>query len=163
MNSVKKILLEKNHSGIQFLKYMMSGGMAFAADITVFYLLAIFIFPALTPDDIVARLLGLDIDPVSESLRLRNFWIGKSCSFIGANFVAYTLNVLFVFKAGKHKMLQEMALFFGVAFVAFILSTWTGDLLIRFFGAQTTVSNLTAIIFATLFNYTGRKFFIFHG
>ena len=163
MNIVKKILLEKNHPGIQFLKYMMSGGMAFATDISVFYILAIFVFPALTPDDIVAQLLNLDIDPISDSLRLRNFWIGKSCSFVGANFVAYVLNVLFVFKGGKHKVQHEIALFFAVSFVAFILSTWTGDLLIRFFGAQTTISNLTAIIFATLFNYTGRKFFIFHG
>ena len=163
MASIKKILLEKNHSGIQFVKYMICGGCAFATDIAVFYLLAIFVIPALTPDDVVARLFGLELDPISEGMRLRNFWIGKTCSFMGANVVAYVLNVLFVFKGGRHKMLNEIGLFFVVSFAAFLCSTWTGDILIRFFGAQTTVSNLTAIVFATLFNYTGRKFFIFHG
>lgn len=163
MRCVKQILLEKNHPGIQFLKYVLCGQCAFAADIVVFYLLAIFVIPALTPDDIVARLFGLELDPISDSMRLRNFWIGKTCSFMGANTVAYVLNVLFVFKGGKHKVLHEVGLFFLVSFAAFFCSMWTGDILIRFFDAQTTVSNITAIFFATLFNYTGRKFFIFHG
>lgn len=163
MEALLKILREKDHAGIQFMKYVFCGGCAFATDIAVFYLLAIFVFPALTPDDVVARLLQLEVEPISEALRLRNFWIGKTCSFLGANIVAYVLNVLFVFKGGKHKVHHEIALFFVVSFLAFICSTWTGDALIRFFGAQTTVSNITAIFFATLFNYTGRKFFIFHG
>ncbi len=163
MACLKKILFEKNHTGFQFLKYSLCGGLAFATDITVFYLVAVFVFPALTQTDIFAQLLGLDLEPVSEPLRLRNFWIGKSMSFVASNLVAYTLNVLFVFKGGKHKMHHEIALFFAVSFAAFLLGTWSGDALIRFFGAQTTVSNLTAIVFATLFNYAGRKFFIFRG
>ncbi|HEY5653799.1 MAG TPA: GtrA family protein [Pontiella sp.] len=163
MDVLKKILFEKNNPGLQFLKYGFCGGMAFAFDIAIFYLVAVFIFPALTPDDIFVRLLGLDVEAISEQLRLRNFWIGKTCSFIVANFVAYALNVLFVFKGGKHKVHHEIILFFAVSFAAFLLSTWTGDALIRFFEVQTTISNLTAIVFAIFFNYTGRKFLIFNG
>jgi len=163
MEGLKRILREKDHTGLQFLKYVTCGGVAFATDLTVFYLLAVSVFPSLTPNDIAVQLFGLDVEPISESVRLRNFWIGKTSSFIGANAVAYALNVLFVFKGGKHKVHHEVALFFAVSFVAFLLGTWSGDILIRFFGIQTTFSNLTAIVFATLINYTGRKFFIFQG
>jgi putative flippase GtrA len=163
MDVLKRLLRNKDHAGLQFFKYMICGGFAFATDLTVFYLLATSIVPALTPNDVFAQLLGLDIEPISESVRLRNFWIGKTASFTSANAVAYMLNVLFVFKGGKHKMQHEVALFFAVSFIAFLLGTWSGDILIRFFGVQTTFSNLTAIVFATLINYTGRKFFIFQG
>jgi len=161
--NIKEILAEKNHTGVQFLKYGMCGGVAFSADIAVFYTLAVFVVPSLTANDAFVQLLNLDVEPIPESLRLRNFWIGKSASFIVSNLVAYALNVLFVFKGGKHKVHHEIALFFCVSFAAFLLGTWSGDVLIRFFGVQTTVSNLTAMISATLINYTGRKFFVFHG
>ncbi len=163
METIVRILREKEHAGLQFIKYMACGGMAFATDIAVFYLLAVFVVPSLTQNDVVAQLLGLEIDPISEGLRERNFWIGKSASFLFSNTVAYILNVLFVFKGGKHKMHHEVALFFALSFVAFLLGTSSGAALIRFLGIQTTVSNLTAIVFATMINYAGRKFFIFHG
>lgn len=163
MKFITNLLHDKENQFLQLIKYGVCGGTAFAVDFCIFYLLAIFVFPALTPEDDFARLLGLDIQPISASEQLRHFWIGKTCSFMCANLVAYVLNVLFVFKGGKHKIHHEIALFFAVSFVAFLLGTWSGDALIRFFGVQTTYSNLTAVIFATLLNYTGRKFFIFHG
>jgi putative flippase GtrA len=163
MGELKGILQEKNQRGIQFLKYTLCGGVAFAVDIAIFYLIAVRVFPALTQNDCFAQLLELEVEPIPEQLRLRNFWIGKSLSFISANTVAYILNVLFVFRGGKHKVHHEIILFFAVSFVAFLMGTWSGDALIRFFGIQTTVSNLTAIASATLINYTGRKFFIFQG
>lgn len=163
MTKLKNILLEKNHRGIQFFKYACCGGIAFGVDIVVFYLVAVFVFPALTENDFFVELFGLTVTPVSETVRLHNFWIGKGLSFIASNITAYILNVLFVFKGGKHKVHKEVALFFGVSFVAFLLSTWSGDALIRFFGVQTTICNFTAIFSAILINYCGRKFFVFHG
>ncbi len=161
--SLKQVFSDKNYPWIQFLKYVLCGGVAFATDFTVFYSVAVFLFPALTQNDVFAQLLGLDIEPISETLRLRNFWIGKTMSFTGGNLVAYALNVRFVFKRGRHKVHHEIVLFFAVSFAAFLLGTWSGDVLIRFFGAQTTISNLTAVVSATLLNYAGRKFFIFKG
>lgn len=157
------LLYEKDRAGLQFVKYAACGGVAFATDIIVFYLLAVFIFPALTQNDVFVQMLSLDVEPITESLRLRNFWLGKTLSFTMANLVAYTLNVLFVFKSGKFRMHHEVALFFAVSFTAFLLGTWSGDALIRFFGIQTTVSNLTAVVSATLINYAGRKFVVFRG
>jgi putative flippase GtrA len=158
---ITKILQDKENPVLQFVKYGCCGVTAFAVDTTIFYLLAIFVFFSLKPDDPVALLFNLDIAPISEGLRIRNFWIGKSCSFFCANGVAYILNVLFVFEGGRHKVHHEIVLFFVVSLVSFLLGTWTGDLLIRFFGVQTTYSQFTAVIFATLINYGGRKFFIF--
>ena len=163
MAGAKQILLEKNHAGLQFLKYALCGGVAFLADLAVFYLMAVFVFPALTENDFFVQWLQLEVEPLATAARLRNFWLGKTASFIVANLVAYVLNVLFVFKGGKHPRHHEVALFFAVSLVAFLLGTWTGDALIRFFGVQTTLSNLSAVFFAVLINYAGRKFFIFRG
>ncbi len=163
MEILKKILHDKEHAGIQFLKYVTCGGIAFLVDFSVFYYIAIKVLPALTPDDVIARLLGLDPEPISTHARLSHYWICIFAGFVISNVVAYVLNVLFVFRGGKHKVHHEIALFFAVSMVAFLLSSVSGDLLIRFFAVQTTVSKLTAIIFATLINYTGRKYFIFHG
>ncbi len=160
---MKQIIHNKEHAGLQFFKYMVCGGLAFSVDYLIFNFSAIRLFPALAPDDFIARILGLSLEPISESLRLRNYWICMSMGFVCSNVVAYVTNVLFVFKGGKHKIHQEVALFFGVSLVAFLLSTVTGDVLIRFFEAQTSLSKVVAIVFAVLINYSGRKFFIFHG
>jgi putative flippase GtrA len=36
----QRFLAEKNHRGVQFLKYCISGGLATVVDMTVFFLLA---------------------------------------------------------------------------------------------------------------------------
>ncbi|MBN2163938.1 MAG: GtrA family protein [Pontiellaceae bacterium] len=163
MDIVKKILQEKDHPILQFAKYMICGGLAFAVDYLVFNFSAIRLFPALQPGDFIAEFLNLNLVPIDEYLQIRNYWICMSLGFVFSNVVAYVTNVLFVFKGGKHKIYHEVALFFGVSLVAFLLSTITGHLLIHFMDAQTSVSKIVAIVFAVLINYSGRKFFIFHG
>ena len=163
---IQAFLSEKDNRLVQFIKYGMCGGAATVVDVTVFFLLAWLIFPALTASDPFAKLLGmlhLDIRAVSESLRLRNYWIDKGIGFIFSNFTAYVLNVLFVFKAGKHKRYHELMLFYAVSLISFLIGTTAGDLLIRFGGLDTTYSYVAAAISALLINYAGRKFFIFHG
>lgn len=163
---ITSFLSEKDNHIVQFLKYGMCGGLATVVDMTVFFLFAWLIFPALTESDPFTKLLGffdMGIREVSEAVRLRNYWIDKVICFIFSNFTAYILNVLFVFKAGKHKRHHELMLFFAVSTVAFFLGTLAGDLLIRFAGLDTTYSYACAAIAALLINYTGRKFFIFHG
>ena len=163
MEILKKIMQEKDHPGLQFFKYMACGGLAFFVDYAVFNFSAIRLFPALEPDDFVARILGLSVDPISEAMRIRNYWICLTLGFLLSNIVAYIGNVLFVFKGGKHKVHHEVALFFAVSLVAFFLCGAAGDLLIRFFSLQTSLAKMVSIVFAVLVNYTGRKFFIFHG
>lgn len=163
---IQAFLAEKDNHLVQFIKYGLCGGAASVVDITVFFMLAWLVFPALKESDPFAQLLlkiGKDIQIVSETLRLRNYWIDKSICFLFSNFTAYVLNVLFVFKAGKHKRHHELILFYAVSLVSFIIGTSAGDLLIRFGGLDTTYSYIAAMISALLINYAGRKFFIFHG
>ncbi len=163
---ISAFLAEKENPFVQFIKYGMCGGAATVVDMTVFFLFAWLVFPALTESDPFAKLLGFfqfDIRAVTESLRLRNYWIDKGICFLFSNFTAYILNVLFVFKAGKHKRHHELMLFYAVSLISFLIGTAAGDLLIRFGGLDTTYSYITAMISALLINYAGRKFFIFHG
>ncbi len=163
MRLVKKILFEKNHPGIQFLKYSFFGGFAFAADIITFFLVAWFFFPALTEDDSLVKLFNLDVVPVSQTVRTINFVICSAFAFMVSNLTAYILNVLFVFKAGKHGLWKELGLFYLVSGISIMIGTAVGAVLINVFGLATTFSYLAKAVSATLINYAGRKFFIFHG
>lgn len=163
---ISAFLAEKENPFVQFIKYGMCGGAATAVDMTAFFLFAWLIFPALTESDPFTKLLGFlhfDIRTVSESVRLRNYWIDKAICFLFSNFAAYILNVLFVFKAGKHKRHHELMLFYAVSLVSFFVGTFIGAWLIKGFGLDTTYSYIAAMISALLINYAGRKFFIFHG
>ncbi|HNX53712.1 MAG TPA: GtrA family protein [Pontiellaceae bacterium] len=163
---IQAFLSEKENPFVQFIKYGMCGGAATAVDMTVFFLFAWLVFPALTESDPFTKLLGFlnfDIRTVSETVRLRNYWIDKAICFLFSNFTAYVLNVLFVFKAGKHKRHHELMLFYAVSLVSFFIGTFIGAWLIQGFGLDTTYSYVAAMISALLINYAGRKFFIFHG
>jgi putative flippase GtrA len=163
---IQAFLSEKDNHLVQFIKYGLCGATASVVDIAVFFLFAWLVFPALTASDPFTKLLGLfhfDVRTVSESLRLRNYWIDKSICFIFSNFTAYILNVRFVFKAGKHKRHHELMLFYAVSLVSFFIGTYVGAWLIQGFGLATTYSYIAAMISALLINYAGRKFFIFHG
>ncbi|MDF7806051.1 GtrA family protein [Pontiellaceae bacterium B12219] len=155
--------MEKNHPGIQFFKYSLFGGFAFGADIITFFLMAWFFFPALTENDIPVKLFQLEIQPVSDSVRTINFVICSAVAFLVSNMTAYILNVLFVFKAGKHGFWKELGLFYLVSGVSIAIGTAVGALLITQFGLSTTFSYIAKAVAATLINYAGRKFFIFHG
>lgn len=161
-----QFLSDKENRLVQFIKYGLCGGIATVVDMAIFFLFAWLVFPAMTESDPFAKLIvwiGGNIEAVSETVRVRNYWIDKIICFLFSNYAAYLLNVLFVFKAGKHKRSHEMALFYAVSTVAFVLGTLAGDMLIRFAGLATTYSYACAAIAAILINYAGRKFFIFKG
>ena len=163
---IHAFLNEKDNPLVQFIKYGMCGGAATVVDMAVFFLFAWLVFPALTQSDPFVKLLGvfnLDVRIVSESIRLRNYWIDKVICFMFSNLTAYILNVLFVFKAGKHKRHHELMLFYAVSLVSFFIGTFVGAWLIKSFGLDTTYSYIAAMISALLINYAGRKFFIFNG
>ncbi len=163
MQLVKKILLEKNHPGLQFFKYSMCGGFAFATDIVTFFLVAWFFFPALTEGDILVRLFHLQVEPVAENIRTVNFILCNLCAFIVSNMAAYILNVLFVFRAGKHGRWKELGLFYLVSGVSIGIGVGIGVVLIGVFALETTFSYIAKSISATMINYLARKYIIFHG
>jgi putative flippase GtrA len=159
---IHSFLTNKDHPGLQFIKYGLCGGIATGVDIVLFFLFAWFLFPALTQDDLFVKLLNLSPEPITEALRSRNFVIDSILCFVFSNLTAYILNLLFVFKGGRHQRHVEMALFYAVSIVSLIVATLAGWVLIRVFGLSTTWSYVAKMVAALMINYAGRKIFIFH-
>jgi putative flippase GtrA len=163
MGVVQNLLREKNHTGFQFLKYSMCGGIAFATDMVVFFITAWLFFPALTESDLFVRLFNIPVESIPENVRTINFCIGNVIAFIVSNLTAYVLNVLFVFKAGKHSRWKELGLFYLVSAVSVGIGVAIGAMLIQGFGLSTTSSYIAKAVSTTLINFAARKFIIFHG
>ena len=143
----------------QFIKYGMAGGMATLTHIVIFFGLGWRLLPCLTEDDIVVRLLRLA--PVVAGNRALNAALATVLAFMVANAVAYTLNILFVFKSGRHHWALEILFFYIVSGVSMIIGTSLQSLLIARYGIMTTLAFGTNILAALMINYAMRKFFIF--
>ncbi len=148
---------------IQFIKYGLAGGLATVTHIAVFHLAAWKLFPALQPKDHLVRLLALHLRPIEEHHRARNSMICNVLAFLVSNMVAYITNVLWVFQAGRHPFIIEIALFYCVSGLSILIGTLLMGLLIKRFGMLTTYAFAANIVSAVLINYAVRKFFIFQG
>ncbi len=148
---------------IQFIKYGLVGGLATVTHIVVFHLAAWKLFPALQKEDHLVKLLNLELGPIEEHNRARNSMICNVLAFMVSNMVAYILNVLWVFEAGKHPFIIEIFLFYCVSGVSMLIGTLLMGLLIKRFGMLTTYAFAANIVSAVMINYAVRKFFIFHG
>jgi putative flippase GtrA len=186
-SALRSVLRHDTHPAIQFIKYGVAGVLATAVDFGTFYLLALTVIPAVQPDDRLIVLLGqaydllaahapgladwgwlqhlmqIEVQPIEEAVRSRNFVIVRCINFVLSNIVAYTLNVLFVFKPGRHDRHLEVALFLTVSVISFLLGTGLGWVLIRFFHVGTTEAYVANIVAAVLINYVCRKYFVFKG
>ena len=155
------------HPAIQFVKYAIAGGMATATNIAVFFIAGWFLFPCLTQDDIVVRLFSKFADVVvpaaQEGARATNAVYCNVAAYFVSNAVCYALNRLFVFKSGRHGMLVEILMFFGVSAVSTAIGTGLQTLLITRLGMQTTIAFGANLVSALLINYARRKFVIFKG
>ncbi|MDD5630386.1 MAG: GtrA family protein [Elusimicrobia bacterium] len=151
------------HPAIQFIKYSIAGAVATLVDVVVFYLAAILILPALAPDDPVARLLGLSLAPIAESLRSANYIWDKVIAFFFSNLTAYVANFLWVFTPGRHKKHVEFALFYALSTTSFVAGTGLGWLLIRTVDLPTTYAYVANGVAALAINYAGRKYLVFKG
>lgn len=148
----------------QFIKYGFAGGTATAVHISLFFLLGWRLFPSLTADDWMVRLLGITPgEVVEEGRRALNAAIATTLAFVVANAVAYTLNILFVFKKGRHHWFVEIALFYGVSAVSVLIGTALQSLLIARYGIMTTLAFGTNTFSSLLINYAMRRFVIFKG
>jgi putative flippase GtrA len=109
------------------------------------------------------RLFSLQIEPVPEHLRTLHFCLGNVIAFAASNLTAYILNILFVFRAGRHGRGTELALFYLVSGISVGLGVLIGAVLIEGFGTSTTVSYIAKAVSTTLINFVARKYLIFHG
>jgi len=148
---------------VQFIKYGISGGIATATHIVVFHIAAWKILPALQEEDTAVRLLNLSVQTMCDAARARNAMIDNGIAFILSNFVAYILNILWVFKPGRHHWLMEIGLFYLVSGISIVIGTSIMGFLIGHYGMSTTVAFLANLVTALLINFAMRKFVIFKG
>jgi putative flippase GtrA len=151
----------KDHTGLQFLKYLICGCIGAAADLFSFYALALFVFPALSEGDIVMRLLGglapAAADPVVIS---RNFVIASFGGFIVSGIISYLLNIWFVFHSDPAARHREVLRFLLVSLANIPLSTVVGWVALKSTG-MTTIGYVVKILAAFMINYVGRKYIVF--
>jgi len=158
---IKKHLSHDVHPVVQFIKYGIVGGMSTGVHAVTFFLIAWLLFPCLTDKDPAVKLLGLTVEPMSDGVRALNALFCTIIGFTISNVFCYLLNRLFVFKPGKHHIILEFLLFFGVSAISQAVSTSIQTMLIGSFGIQTTYAFGANIICALLINYATRKFLIF--
>jgi len=157
--------LLSNQSGavIQFIKYGISGCVAVAAHIMVFHLVAWRMFFALQANDWFVRFFNLTTRELDDGLRSQNSMLSNVMAFMISNFVAYVINVYWVFVPGRYHWIVEIALFYLVSGAALVIGTAIMGFLIKRFGMLTTYAFGSNIFAALMINYAMRKFFIFKG
>ncbi|MEI7435539.1 MAG: GtrA family protein [bacterium] len=148
---------------VQVVKYGISGGLATAVHIALFSVMAWIVFPALTERELVAKLFHLQLPVLSDAVRARNAALDNFVAFLFSNFTAYLLNILWVFKRGRHHWLMEIGLFYAVSGLSMLIGTTLQTWMIASFGLTTTVSFGANLVTAMLINFAMRKFVIFKG
>jgi putative flippase GtrA len=129
--------------------------------------MSLFVLNALEDDDFVVQVIrwfiDIDITPISDGLRARNAAINNGVAFVVSNFVCYLINIIWVFKPGRHHWLVEIGLFYLVSGISFAIGTGLQSWLIVQFGLQTTLAFGVNLLSALAINYAMRKFVIFKG
>ena len=151
---------------VQFIKYGICGGIATLVHVTIFFLIASMVLPALTDTDLTVRLLrhiGVCVTLADEAVRARNAMIDNFISFIFSNLTAYLMNIMWVFKPGRHSRIVEIGMFYAVSGVSMAIGTVVMGALIKSFGLTTTVAFGANVVTSVLINYVMRKFVIFKG
>ncbi len=165
MFNLYRFLRRKHCPYQQFAKYVFCGGVSVGIDQLVFYILAWLILPCLRATDPVVRFLefaGFDVVAATGDELRRNYWIIKVACFLVSNAVVYLLNVLFVFRGGRHARTLEIAMFFGFSLFQFFY-IWLGGVLITRFGWEVTYANVSMVTLGVITNYFARKKIVFKG
>lgn len=151
------------HPIVQFLKYAFAGGIATVVHILTFYTCCWKLFPSLTQNDIVVRVLKAKVLELPAEQRARNAVYSNIVAFFASNIVCYIINRIFVFQPGEHNVIVEFLLFLAVSAIAIVLGTAIMRWLIKRFDMQTTFAFAANLVTSLMFNYVLRKFFIFAG
>ena len=148
---------------VQFIKYVISGGLVTLSGMLVFGVLAWKVFPALQEDEFITRFLGLRVPVLTEAARARNFAYCKVIEFILSNLLCYFINSAWVFKPGRHSRSKELALFYLFALLSFVAGTGLGAGLIIFASASALLAYSLNMLTSVMINYLGHKYIVFQG
>ncbi|HSI62527.1 MAG TPA: GtrA family protein [Candidatus Saccharimonadia bacterium] len=141
---------------VQLAVYGFCGVMATVVSVGLVILLGLYAIPAF--DDMI-----VDGAPITDKLRARNLLINNTIAFFPTNVFVFYMNVLLVFKRGRHHPWLEFFFFTLINFGGFALSQIAGPWLVSQFGIPTSVAIFTNAVFAALINFVARKFFVFKG
>ena len=152
----------------QFVKYAFVGGLATAVNILAFFLAGWFLFPCLTDNDIIVRLLsrfrpGIRVPEAVKHGRAANAVRCNVIAFFFSNTLCYVLNRLFVFRPGHHGVVVEAALFFLVSAFSTFVGTACQTALIKKLNMQTTFAFGANLVASLAINFVMRKFVVFNG
>jgi putative flippase GtrA len=162
MRNLLKQFTGRQHTPlVQFIKYVIAGGIATVVNIVLFYACAFKLLPALDPSDAVAKLLHVNVSMLTDSVRARNSMIDNGVAFIFSNLTAYLINIVWVFESGRHNRVREILYFYLVSGVSFALGTSLMGFLIHHFGMMTTLAFAANGVVSLLINFVLRKYFIF--
>ena len=162
MNPILQQFFQRKASPlVQFIKYVISGGVAVLVNMVMFYILAWLILPALGPEDPVVKITGLTVLPLDDAVRAQRAVINNCIAFLFANLVAYLLNIYWVFEPGRHHKVIEISLFYAVSGMSFALGTTLMWMLINYLSFTTTIAFGAELVSAVLINFAMRKFVIF--
>jgi putative flippase GtrA len=162
MNIIDQLFGETGNL-IQFVKYAISGGVATITHILVFHLVAWKLFYALEANDWFVKIMKLPLRQINHRARACNAMKANTVAFIASNFVAYLINIYWVFVPGRHHWLVQLSLFYVVSGIALAAATAVMVFLIRRFGMLTSHAFGANIFAGVMINYAMRKFFIFAG
>lgn len=151
------------HPFIQFIKYGIAGAIATLTHILIFHIAAWKILPALQEQDWAVKLFHLTVREMTDETRAWNAVIDNGMAFMLSNLVAYVLNILWVFKPGRHHWIVEIVLFYLVSGISMAIGTSIMGFLIANYGLSTTIAFLANLVTALLINFAMRKFVIFKG
>lgn len=141
---------------LQFFIYALCGLMATVLSVGQVIILSKTIIPAFEDMRVNGEL-------ISDTLRSRNLLINNTIAFLTTNVFVYFMNILLVFKRGRHHPVMEFLFFTMVNSISFLLSQFAGPWLVHQYGISTTIAILTNTVFSTLINFIARKFFVFKG
>ena len=166
IRSILAQLLQRDaHPFVQFIKYGIGGCIATATHLLAFFVLAIWVYPALLPDAFpdayLLQWFNVDMPALDEALRRRNFLINNAIAFLFSNAVAYLINFHWVFQPGRHRQHIEIVLFLAVSLLSMVIGVQVGLGLMKLFAAPTTFSQIGNILTSILINFVCRKYFVF--
>jgi putative flippase GtrA len=120
---------------MQFLLYLVVGGLSFCVDIGAFVLLQSAAVPVI-PASII--------------------------SFIAATGANYVLSTRLAFQAGRFRRSVEVVRFLGVVLVGLALNTGFVWLFVYPLEVRPTVAKIIAVPIVLVWNYLGRRLLVFH-
>lgn len=100
---------------------------------------------------------------IDDALRARNLLINNTIAFLTTNVFVYFINILLVFKQGRHHPLLEFLFFTLINAISFIISQIAGPWLVHQFGIATNIAIFSNTFFSAIVNFLARKFFVFKG